>query len=215
MTLMLHAVFRSQLAVEAIFLETALAVLQQGADKLSERQAAALEGLAFDWIVNAERYIDARYPELIKCRDKMVRTSARWAPLYRRPTDHCKAHCSTAVKWLATAAADQACVPFLGFRKLLRSSSCSRTITAVSNIKQVVESCALMLGALSDQRLPSIVARLLREMCEAQPPRPARLRSDSPAARAEILQMCKGIRHVRLPLGSSAQVFRQAAPLIR
>jgi hypothetical protein len=69
----------AQLAVEAIFLEAALAVVKQGADKLTERQAAALEGLAFDWIVNAERYIEPRFQELAKIRETMVRAYVRTA----------------------------------------------------------------------------------------------------------------------------------------
>lgn len=142
-------VLRKRLAVEAIFLEAALAVLRQGADKLTDRQAAALEGLAFDWIVNAERYIESRFHELLKCRDKMV-----------------------------------------------------------------VESCAVMLGALSEQRLMPIVTRLLREMCD--PPGPGkvgRLRSDAPSARQEIFQMCRGMKRVRLPLGNANQI-RQAVEVL-
>lgn len=72
---------------------------------------------------------------------------------------------------------------------------------------QVVESCAVMLGALSQQRLLSIVARLLREVSDAPGPGDApRLRSDSPSARQEIIQICRGMKHVRLPLGNGTQV---------
>jgi hypothetical protein len=66
--------------VEAIFLEAALAVMKQGASKLTDRQAAALEGLAFDWVVNAERYIEPRFQELVKIRDKMVRAACCTRP---------------------------------------------------------------------------------------------------------------------------------------
>jgi Cell morphogenesis N-terminal len=72
---------------------------------------------------------------------------------------------------------------------------------------QVVESCAVMLGALSQQRLLSIVARLLREVSDSPGTGDTpRLRSDSPSARQEIFQICRGMKHVRLPLGNGAQV---------
>ena len=50
-------------------------MVERGTDGLPERQAAELEGLAFDWIINAERYIESRYPELLKCRN---RVNADW-----------------------------------------------------------------------------------------------------------------------------------------
>ena len=42
-------------------------MLKRGASRLSERQGSALEGLAFDWIVNSERYIEPKFTELTKC----------------------------------------------------------------------------------------------------------------------------------------------------
>ena len=86
----------AQLAVEAIFLEAALAVVQQGADKLTERQAAALEGLAFDWIVNAERYIEPRFQELVKIRETLVRACVRtaWCQCSRSAAEMSAQHCS-------------------------------------------------------------------------------------------------------------------------
>lgn len=64
----------AQLAIEAIFLEAALAVLKHGCSQLSERQGSRLEGHAFDWILNSERYIEPRLLEFSKCCSK-VRTS--------------------------------------------------------------------------------------------------------------------------------------------
>lgn len=194
----------AQLAVEAIFLEAALAVLRPGADKLTERQAAALEGLAFDWIVNAERYIESRFHELLKCRDKMVSHAGRHStciPRRKLLWGHVRSRvcvqegwCSSQ-PWLRSCQSDQ------------RAADVSPALESVRGCAQVVESCAVMLGALSEQRLMPIVTRLLREMCD--PPGPGkvgRLRSDAPSARQEIFQMCRGMKRVRLPLGNASQV---------
>lgn len=69
-----------QVCIEAIFLEAALAVLQRGGGPLalSERQGSTLEGFAFDWIVSADRYIETKHSELMKCRAR-VRCDVRLA----------------------------------------------------------------------------------------------------------------------------------------
>ncbi len=54
-------------------------MLKHGSSQLSERQGSALEGLAFDWIVNAERYIDPRFTELTKCCGKVLPSPWRLA----------------------------------------------------------------------------------------------------------------------------------------
>jgi hypothetical protein len=187
--------------VEAIFLEAALAVLKQGANKLTDRQAAALEGLAFDWIVNAERYIEARFQELVKIRDKMVRALIDIMLLVlaaRSPDD---ATNFTQHDWRSNAA--------LVISARAGMSDPTSTWPPAAVYLQVLESCAVMLGALSQQRLLSIVGRLLREVSDAPGPgNVGRLRSDSPAARQEIFQICRGMKHVRLPLGNGIQVRR-------
>lgn len=58
--------------MEQIFLETAAQLVSQGSSSLSDRQADALEKLAFDWILNAEKYVESRFPELARARDKVV-----------------------------------------------------------------------------------------------------------------------------------------------
>ena len=62
-----------QLAVEATFLEAALQVVEPAAEMLPDNQTRAVEKLAFDWILNTERYVGAQYPELHKARDKVMR----------------------------------------------------------------------------------------------------------------------------------------------
>lgn len=59
-----------QLAVEAIFLEVVLWVTVPGSSGLSERQTDALQDLAFDWILAADRYVEPRYHELAWAREK-------------------------------------------------------------------------------------------------------------------------------------------------
>ena len=42
----------------------------EGSSELSDRQAEALEKLTFDWVLNAEKYVDARFSELYRAREK-------------------------------------------------------------------------------------------------------------------------------------------------
>ena len=61
-----------QLAVEATFLEAALQVVEPAAEMLPDNQTRAVEKLAFDWILNTERYVGPQYPELHRARDKVM-----------------------------------------------------------------------------------------------------------------------------------------------
>ena len=65
-----------QLAVEATFLEAALQVVEPAAEMLPDNQTRAVEKLAFDWILNTERYVGPQYPELHKARDKVRLSSS-------------------------------------------------------------------------------------------------------------------------------------------
>lgn len=56
--------------MEKIFLETATYIVCPGSNEVSDRQAEALEKLTFDWVLNAEKYVDARFSELYKAREK-------------------------------------------------------------------------------------------------------------------------------------------------
>ena len=126
--------------MEAIFLEAALAVLKQGANKLTDRQAAALEGLAFDWIVNAERYIEARFQELVKIRDKMVRAFihikllvlAAWSP-------------DDATSFMQHDWRSDAALPTSATAGMSDPTS---TWPPAAVYLQVLESCAVMLGRI-------------------------------------------------------------------
>ena len=74
---------------------------------------------------------------------------------------------------------------------------------------QVVESCSRILGALASQRLATIAARFLKELCDstaAAAGKVSRLKSDLPTPRQEIFQICRGMRHVRLSLRTDAEV---------
>ncbi len=77
-----------QLAVEKIFLETSVQLVSEGSSELSDRQAEALEKLTFDWVLNAEKYVDARFSELYKAREKASQLSALLdlTALLRTPT---------------------------------------------------------------------------------------------------------------------------------
>ena len=60
-----------QLAVEAVFLEASKQLVGPGSSGLSGRQAEALERLAFDWALNAETYVEPKYSDLGKAREKV------------------------------------------------------------------------------------------------------------------------------------------------
>lgn len=60
-----------QLAVETVFLEASEKAVGPGSSGLSERQADALERLAFDWLLNAEKYVEPRFVELLRARERV------------------------------------------------------------------------------------------------------------------------------------------------
>ncbi len=62
----------AQLAVETVFLEAGGRLVGRGGGGLSERQADALERLAFDWILNAEKYVEPKFAELGRARDRVA-----------------------------------------------------------------------------------------------------------------------------------------------
>jgi hypothetical protein len=66
-----------QLLTEALFLEAALQLVSADCSKLTINQAKELEHLTFDWIINGEKYIDFRFPELHKVRDRVVLAAAK------------------------------------------------------------------------------------------------------------------------------------------
>lgn len=63
--------------MEKIFLETSVQLVSEGSSELSERQAEALEKLTFDWVLNAEKYVDARFSELYKAREKVLASGSK------------------------------------------------------------------------------------------------------------------------------------------
>lgn len=60
-----------QLAVETVFLEAAIQLVGPESSGLSDRQAEALERLAFDWALNAETYVDPKFSELCRAREQV------------------------------------------------------------------------------------------------------------------------------------------------
>ena len=60
-----------QLAVETVFLEAANQLVAPGSSGLSGRQSEALERLAFDWALNAETYVEPKFSELVKARERV------------------------------------------------------------------------------------------------------------------------------------------------
>lgn len=60
-----------QLAVETVFLEAANQLVAPGSSGLSGRQSEALERLAFDWALNAETYVEPKFSELTKARERV------------------------------------------------------------------------------------------------------------------------------------------------
>ncbi|KAK9829934.1 hypothetical protein WJX72_008722 [[Myrmecia] bisecta] len=127
-------VLRKRLAVEKVFLETSSQLVGPGTSGLTDRQSDALERLAFDWILNAEKYVESKHTDLSRAREKVTSLAAE------------------------------------------------------------------IIGALSRTRLAPISARFFKEL-------EARLRVDASAARQEILQMCEGMRHVRLQVSNDVEVL--------
>ena len=66
----------AQLAVEAVFLEVTQRLSSPAGAGLSAKQADALQHLAFDWILYADKYVDPRFPELALYRDQVTWTFA-------------------------------------------------------------------------------------------------------------------------------------------
>jgi hypothetical protein len=62
----------SQLAVEAVFLEATQRLEPPTGPGLSVKQADALQHLAFDWILSADKYVDPRFQELAVYRDQVL-----------------------------------------------------------------------------------------------------------------------------------------------
>ena len=60
-----------QLAVEAVFLEVTQRLSPPAGAGLSAKQADALQHLAFDWILYADKYVDPRFQELALYRDQV------------------------------------------------------------------------------------------------------------------------------------------------
>lgn len=52
---------------ESMFLDAAIQ-LGSSAGVFSAPQAREMENLAFDWIINGEKYVDSRFPELLPLR---------------------------------------------------------------------------------------------------------------------------------------------------
>ena len=77
-----------QLAVEATFLEAALQVVEPAAEMLPDNQTRAVEKLAFDWILNTERYVGPQYPELHKARDKVHLSGSEFIQLTQHECKH-------------------------------------------------------------------------------------------------------------------------------
>lgn len=72
-----------------------------------------------------------------------------------------------------------------------------------------------MLGTLSPSRLRSVVARFMKEVCETgSHAKVSRIKSESPAARQEILQLCRGMRHVRIPVTTSSEARPKPAKTV-
>ncbi|KAK9839278.1 hypothetical protein WJX81_005497 [Elliptochloris bilobata] len=135
-------ILRKRLAVETVFLEASVRLVDGDSSGLSERQADALERLAFDWILNAEKYVEPKFAELVRAREKVARL------------------------------------------------------------------CGVLLGSLSVTRLTPISARFFQEL-------EARLRVDATPARQELLQLCEGMRWLRLPVSTNAEVAAATDFLVR
>ncbi|KAL3146696.1 hypothetical protein ABBQ32_000920 [Trebouxia sp. C0010 RCD-2024] len=64
---------RKKLAVETVFLEASKQLVGPGSSGLSGRQAEALERLAFDWALNADTYVEPKYSDLGRAREKLTK----------------------------------------------------------------------------------------------------------------------------------------------
>ena len=73
----------AQLAVERVFLQTSVQLIGEGSSGLLEKQAEALERLSWDWIINAEKYVEPKYAELHRAREKVRHQPAEVTPQQR------------------------------------------------------------------------------------------------------------------------------------
>ena len=67
----LSCVYHPQLAVETVFLEASKQLVGPGSSGLSGRHAEALEWLAFDWALNADIYVEPKFSDLGRAREKV------------------------------------------------------------------------------------------------------------------------------------------------
>ncbi|KAL6769541.1 hypothetical protein ACKKBG_A31400 [Auxenochlorella protothecoides x Auxenochlorella symbiontica] len=126
-------VSKRRMWTEIMFLDAAI---QIAGDRgvLAEGQAKEIEILAFDWIINGEKHVDSRFPDLIPLRDRVMTKAAE------------------------------------------------------------------LLGVLSATSLDNITARFLKEVG-------SRLQADSASfIRQELLNLCNGLRFIRLRAGTSEEL---------
>jgi hypothetical protein len=133
-----------QLAVEAVFLEASHQLVGPGSSGLSGRQAEALERLAFDWALNAETYVDPKFSDLTKAREK-VRDAAQSLALWCS-WRHWVMHLSNAHKQPS--------------KRLASALWCWVTVSLCA--LQVTFLGADITGAMAKTRLPVITARFFK-----------------------------------------------------
>ncbi|KAH7623253.1 hypothetical protein Ndes2526B_g01675 [Nannochloris sp. 'desiccata'] len=65
-------VLRRRLIVEALFLEAALRLVSGDPFSVPLPTIRELENLGFDWVLNGEKYVDGRTPDLVRLRDRVA-----------------------------------------------------------------------------------------------------------------------------------------------
>ena len=162
-------------------MEGALRLVGADCGILSAQQARELEEAAFDWILNCEKHVDHRFPDLHRLRDRV-----RGAP----PRGGGAARAQEGGTHMCSA---------LG-RRSPPAAQCLAVSPGAEWRAQVVLGSSKLLGCISSIQLDSIAERFLAESG-------ARLRADaSSPQRFELFALCHGLRFVRLRGDTPAQV---------
>jgi len=65
-----------QLIIEVCFIEAAIRIVESN-DTISSNHAHELERLAFDWIINADNYVEQRQKEFVELKDRVVLAASK------------------------------------------------------------------------------------------------------------------------------------------
>jgi len=96
--------------VEAVFLEVTQRLSPPAGAGLSAKQADALQHLAFDWILYADKYVDPRFQELALYRDQVSSDCCSYLEAASRRTGYMVCYDTWLVKPLLAALVSTPCL---------------------------------------------------------------------------------------------------------